>query len=104
VWAAEFDSGRIARFDPQTEKFQEFPLPGPMPTPYALGIDKARKVWYSSEYMDVVGRLDPATGEVIEYPFPHAENSLRDFFLDTQVRMWFGSPANDRVGYFYVKE
>ena len=104
VWAAEFDSGRIARFDPQSEKFQEFPLPGPMPTPYALGIDKARKVWYSSEYMDVLGRLDPATGEVIEYPFPHAENSLRDFFLDEKGRMWFGSPANDRVGYFYVKE
>ncbi len=62
------------------------------------------KVWYSSEYMDVVGRLDPATGEVIEYPFPHAENSMRDFFLDDKGRMWFGSPANDRVGIFLSGE
>ena len=23
---------------------------------------------------------------------------------DPQGRLWFGSPANDRVGYFYVKE
>jgi virginiamycin B lyase len=75
-----------------------------MPTPYALGIDRDRKIWYSSEYMDVVGRLDPDTGEVIEYPIPHAENTMRDFFLDAQGRMWFGSPANDRVGYFYLKE
>jgi virginiamycin B lyase len=75
-----------------------------MPTPYALGIDRDRKVWYSSEYMDVVGRLDPDTGEVIEYPIPHAENSMRDFFLDAQGRMWFGSPANDRVGYFYLAD
>ena len=52
----------------------------------------------------VLGRLDPDTGEVIEYPIPHAENTMRDFFLDAQGRMWFGSPANDRVGYFYLKE
>jgi len=73
-----------------------------MPTPYALGIDRDHKVWYSSEWMDVIGRLDPDTGEVTEFPIPHAENSMRDFFLDAQGRMWFGSPANDRVGYFYV--
>ncbi len=59
-------------------------------------------VWYSSEYMDVIGRLDPDTGKVVEYPYPRAENSMRDFFMDDQGRMWFGSPANDKVGYFYL--
>jgi streptogramin lyase len=59
-------------------------------------------VWYSSEYMDVIGRLDPNTGKVVEYPYPRAENSMRDFFMDAQGRMWFGSPVNDKVGYFYV--
>jgi streptogramin lyase len=67
-----------------------------------LGIDAEHKIWYSSEYQDVVGRLDPETGKVIEYPIPRAENSMRDFFLDGEGRMWFGSPANDRVGYFYL--
>jgi CHAD domain len=75
---------------------------GRQPTPYALGIDRDGKAWYSSEYMDVIGRLDPDTGKVVEYPFPHAENSLRDFFMDDKGRMWFGSPANDKVGYFYL--
>jgi len=65
-------------------------------------IDAEKKVWYSSEYMDVVGRLDPDTGKVIEYPLPRAENSMRDFFRDDKGRMWFGSPANDRVGYFQL--
>src|SRR5262249_46253169 len=102
VWFAEFDAGKIGRFDPRTETFKEFTLPGPKATPYALGIDRERKVWYSSEYMDVIGRLDPDTGKVTEYPIPRAENSMRDFFLDDKGRMWFGSPANDRVGYFYV--
>ena len=86
----------------KTERFKEFRLPGEKPTPYALGIDADHKVWYSSEWMDVIGRLDPTTGEVVEFPFPHAENTMREFTLDAKGRFWYGSPANDRVGYFYL--
>ena len=39
VWFAEFDAGKIGRFDPKSETFKEYQLPGPYPTPYALGID-----------------------------------------------------------------
>lgn len=77
-------------------------MPGALPSPYALGIDKSGYVWYSSEWMDVVGRLDPASGRVIEFPSPRPENAMRDFFLDDQGRMRFGPPPNDRVGYFYL--
>src|ERR1019366_4715052 len=38
VWFAEFNLGKLASFDPKTGKFAEFQLPGPDPTPYALGI------------------------------------------------------------------
>ena len=61
-------------------------------------------IWYTAQASGALGRLDPATGEIIEYPIPRAENTMRDFFLDAQGRMWFGSPANDRVGYFYLKD
>lgn len=104
IWFAEHHAGKIARFDPKTETFKEYTLPGPEATPYALGIDKDNYVWYSSEYMDVVGRLDPKTGQVIEYPFPQSENTLREFLPDAQGRLWFGSPANNKVGYFYVAD
>jgi len=94
---------KIGRFDPKSETFKEFPLPGPKATPYALGIDAEKKVWYSSNtWMFVGARSD--TGKVTEYPLPRAENTMRDFFLDDKGRMWFGSPANDRVGYFQLGE
>jgi len=102
IWYALFNVGKLAQFDPKTEQFKEFSLPGPRATPYAVGADTEHKIWYSSEWMDVLGRLDPATGKVIEYPIPRAENTMRDFFRDDEGRMWFGSPANDRVGYFYL--
>ena len=94
----------IARFDPAKEAFKEFTLPGPRATPYALGIDTAHKIWYSSDWQDVLGRLDPDTGKITEYPMPMVENGMRDFFLDAQGHVWFGSPANNKVGYFYLAD
>jgi virginiamycin B lyase len=102
VWFAEYNIGKLAHFDPKTEKFVEYQLPGPDPTPYALYIGKNHELWYSSEYTDVIGRLDPKTGKVLEYPFPHSENTMREFFPDSQGRMWYATPANNKVGYFYL--
>jgi virginiamycin B lyase len=102
VWFGEFNAGYLERFDPATETFKEYPLPGPEATPYGLGLDAQNYIWYSSYNQDVLGRFDPRTGSVVEYPFPHSENTIREFFLDAQGRMWYGSPANNKVGYFYL--
>jgi virginiamycin B lyase len=102
AWVGQYDAGQLARFDPATETFKEYKLPGPLATPYAMGIDRNDRVWYSSHDMDTVGVLDPATGKVTEYPTPYPENTLKEFFLDAQGRLWWGSLANNRVGYFIV--
>jgi virginiamycin B lyase len=102
VWFAEYEPGKIGRFDPRTETFKEYQLPGEEPSPYALGIDRDHYIWFASDYMDYIGRLDPKTGEVIEYPYTHSENTMREFFLEDQGRMWYGTPANNKVGYFYL--
>ena len=92
----------MGRFDPKTQAFKEYPLPGPDPTPYALGFDADGYLWYNSHDMDVIGRFDPRTGKVTEYPFPHAELFMREFFRDSQGRMWYGTNPNNKVGYFYL--
>lgn len=104
VWFGEYFSGKVAHFDPKTETFKEYTLPGARPSPYALGVDRGGKIWYASYYMDELGCLDPKTGKIVEYPYPHSENTLREFFPDAQGRLWYGSPSNDRVGYFYLAE
>jgi streptogramin lyase len=104
VWFAGLQRGKIAKFDPASEKFTEFALPGPHASPYALGITNDYQVGYSSEHQDVVGRLDPESAKVVEYPIPFSDNGMRDFFKDAQGRLWFGSPPNDLVGYFYLAD
>jgi virginiamycin B lyase len=102
IWFSESDAGEIGHFDPKTETFKQYQLPGPNPSPYAMNLDREHHVWYSSEYLDEVGRLDPATGKVVEYPFPHNEITSREYFLDAKGRMWYATPANNKVGYFYL--
>ncbi len=104
VWFTERQGNKIGRFDPKTETFKEFPLPGPEASPYAIGIDRNQMVWYSSHEQDTLNRLDPKTGEVIEYPYPHSEISMREFFSDSQGRMWYGSSVNNKIGYFYFND
>ena len=103
VWFCEYEAGKIGRFDPKTESFKEYALPGGRPTPYALVIDKnTGHLWFSSMEMDTVSELDPATGKITLYPFLFPENGMRDFFQDADGRIWWGSQANNRVGYFYL--
>ena len=103
VWFCEYEGGKIGRFDPKTETFKEFPLPGGRPSPYALEIDKnTGHLWISSLEMDTVTEMDPATGKLITYPFLFSENGMRDFFQDAEGRMWWGSQSNNRIGYFYL--
>ena len=70
IWFGEYNRGKIGRFDPQTEMFQEYDLPtGPLTHPYGLGIDAKGDVWYSSYYFDVLGRLIPARARSLSTRF-----------------------------------
>jgi streptogramin lyase len=100
IWFTERVGGKIGHLDPETGGIKEFDLPGPSPSPYAIGIDRNHMIWYDSFEQDTLGRLNPATGEVTEYPFPHSEISIREFFMDDQGHLWFGSSSNNKVGYF----
>jgi virginiamycin B lyase len=102
VWFGERTGNKIGRFDPKTETFKEYPLPGPSASPYPMAVGKDGGIWYGSTDQDTIGRLDPISGKVIEYPFPHSEAMMREFFLDAQGRIWFATPTNNRVGYFYL--
>jgi virginiamycin B lyase len=102
VWFGERTGNKIGRFDPKTETFKEYPLPGPSASPYAIIVGKDKGVWYASTDQDLIGRLDPNSGDVLEYPFPHSEAMMREFFLDSEGRIWFATPTNNRVGYFYL--
>jgi virginiamycin B lyase len=103
VWCADYFGGNLTRFDPKTETFKIFKIPGPTPTPYGMGVDHNDNIWYTSFYTDVSGRLDPKTGKFTEYPSPYGERSTRDLVEDSKGRIWYGAQDMFRVGYMRLR-
>jgi len=103
IWCADYFGGNLTRFDPRTETFKIFKIPGPTPTPYGMGVDHNDDVWYTSFYTDVTGKLDPRTGKFTEYPSPYGERSTRDLNEDSKGRIWYGAESLFRVGYFRLR-
>lgn len=104
IWFDEWFAGQLGRFDPYTETFKEFPLPGADATPYGVGVDRDDFVWYNSFDNDTLGRLDPTTGNVVEYPLPCSGDEIREILRDSDGRMWFATSFNGKVGYFVPPE
>jgi len=104
IWFGDYFQGNLTRFDPRTQQFKEYKLPGPMPTPYGIGVDHNDNLWYASMYTDVIGKLDPKTGKVIEYPTPYGERGTRDMFEDAQGRIWYGAQPYGKVGYVHLRK
>ncbi len=93
MWFGEFKGNKIAMFDPETEKFQEWTPPTPWTLPYDVVADKNGEVWAGSMYTDRITRLDPKTGKMFDYLLPRNTN-IRRVFVDnstTPVTFWVGS-------------
>ncbi|NJD31549.1 MAG: hypothetical protein FIB04_06655 [Gammaproteobacteria bacterium] len=83
-WIPAFDEGALMRFDPATEKFETYKIPGVAPgeyeTPYALNVYRPTgEIWMAANNSDRVIRFSPATKTFRSYPSPTRVTVLRDF-------------------------
>ena len=61
IWVSEWNAGQLAVFDPATEKWREWRLPGPSPQAYAVYVDDRDQVWVSDFGANALVRFDPTT-------------------------------------------
>ncbi len=61
LWVAEWNSGNLSRYEPQSGKWAQWKAPGDSPKVYAVYVDEADKVWASEWSAQVMLRFDPAT-------------------------------------------
>ncbi len=92
LWIPGFSSNLIARFDPETREFEEFPLPvEPLgsETPYALHVHReSDDVWICGTNSDTLIRFEPGTGRFTVYPLPTRVTYTREIDFDAQGRVW----------------
>ncbi len=92
LWIPGFSSGLIARFDPHTRDFVEYPIPIEPPgsdTPYALNVHRpSGAVWICGTNSDTLIRFDPRGEAFTVYPLPTRVTYTREIDFDAQGRVW----------------
>ncbi|WP_268541848.1 lyase [Candidatus Nitrosotenuis cloacae] len=80
VWFAQTNTGKIAKFDPQTEYFTEYENPQWAPSDRTMvwGMDYSYDghVWYTDDLNDSIWKFSTSDGTYEQIPFPSASESL----------------------------
>jgi virginiamycin B lyase len=61
LWIGEWNAGQLGMYDPASQSWQEWRLPGSNPSPYAIYVDETDAVWLSDFSANALIRFDPVT-------------------------------------------
>jgi virginiamycin B lyase len=84
LWTSEWNAGQLGRYDPVTNSWREWRLPGDVPRAYAVYVDERDDVWLSDFGGNTLVRFDPDTEQFAVVPLPDA---------NAQVRQLLGRPG-----------
>jgi virginiamycin B lyase len=98
IFIAVMQGNKVARFDPASQRFQEWDLP-PGHHPHGLVVDRQGVVWTTGNGNGSIGRLDPATGQTREYPTPSRGGGPHTAVIsDDGSTLWFTLQSGNRIG------
>ncbi len=96
IWVSEWNAGRLALYDPATEVWQEWPLPGPRPRAYAVYVDELDFVWLSDFGANAIFRFDPESEEFDRFDLPSNPGNVRQL-LGRPGELWAPESAADQL-------
>jgi virginiamycin B lyase len=77
IWTSEWNAGQVGRYDPATDSWQEWKLPGDSPQAYAVYVDERDDVWLSDFGSNALVRFDPDTETFASIPLPDHDSAVR---------------------------
>jgi virginiamycin B lyase len=104
VWVSEHLGNKIARFDPLTELWTEYPIPtaDSRPTGLVVLLGNPLQVWFCEQTGDKLGRLrisEDGTSEFAEFPLPSslAGSMMESVDAVSSEAVWFTAPGTHQV-------
>jgi virginiamycin B lyase len=96
VWVSEWNSGQVSVYDPASNSWREWKLPGSNPQAYAVYVDDQDMVWLSDFGANALVLFDPTleTFTVFELPSPNA--SVRQI-LGRPGEIWGAESGADKL-------
>jgi virginiamycin B lyase len=96
VWVSEWNSGNVSVFDPKTNAWKTWKLPGEHPQTYAVYVDDRDKVWLTEWRAQAVVRFDPETEKFDVFPSDRRSANVRQ--LDGRPgEVWAPQSGADRL-------
>jgi virginiamycin B lyase len=97
VWVAEWNVGKAGMYDPATNAWKEWQLPGSKAQPYAVYVDDKDKVWFSDfAGDDAIVKFDPETEKFESFALPHKDGNVRQL-LGRPGEVWGAESGSDQI-------
>jgi streptogramin lyase len=98
VWMSELQGNRIVCLEPETGRFEAYPLPTSFSGPRRFDIDGAGTLWIPAYAAGLLVRFDPRTKSFREIPLPVPDALPYIVRLDHSTgHLWIGTAACDVV-------
>lgn len=96
IWTSEWVAGQVGRYDPTSDSWQEWRLPGDMPQAYAVYVDERDDVWLSDFGSNALVRFDPDTETFVTIPLPDPGSNVRQI-LGRPGEVWGAASGVDKL-------
>jgi virginiamycin B lyase len=96
VWVSEWEAGQVAMYDPLTDSWREWKLPGDQPQAYAVYVDDRDMVWLSDFRANALVRFDPTSETFTVYELPSPNAAVRQI-LGRPGEIWGAESGVDKL-------
>ena len=96
IWVSEWDAGLLGMYDPSSDRWREWPLPGKNPMPYAVYVDERDKVWLTDFGSNALVRFDPEKETFTTFPLPSSGARVRQL-LGRPGEVWGAESGTDKL-------
>ena len=96
LWVSEWNAGKVGVYDPETDAWQEWPLPGGAQQAYAVFVDDTDAVWLTDFVANAIVRFDPTTETFTSFPADSQPAEVRQL-LGRPGEVWGAESAADQL-------
>jgi virginiamycin B lyase len=96
LWVSEWNSGQVSVYEPASNSWKQWKLPGRNPQTYAVYVDELDKVWVTDFGGNAIHRFDPDTEGFETFPLPSTPGNVRQL-LGRAGEVWGPESAADQI-------
>jgi virginiamycin B lyase len=96
IWVSEWKSGQVSVYDPASDTWRKWALPGGKAKAYSVYVDDKDKVWLTDFAANAIVRFDPEVESFTAFPSDMDDANVRQM-LGRPGEVWGAESGTDRL-------